>query len=157
MSAIDADRDLVLTRIIDASPEKVYKGWTDPELMIHWFTPKPWTTASVQLDLRVGGGNAIVMRDPDGNEYPNNGVYLEVVPNRKLVFTDAYTAGWAPSAKPFFTAILTFEQAEGGKTLYTAIARHWTKEDKEAHEKMGFHAGWGQCADQLEALLKSGV
>jgi len=94
------------------------------------------------------------MRDPDGNEYPNPGVYLEVVPNEKLVFTDAFTAGWATSEKPFFVGVLTFED-EGGKTRYTARALHWSVDDREAHEKMGFHEGWGLCATQLEELAKT--
>jgi uncharacterized protein YndB with AHSA1/START domain len=152
-SATLSDRELVLTKIINAPRAKVYQGWTDPELMKQWFAPKPWATPVVEVDLRVGGGNLIVMRGPDGNEFPSRGVYLEIVPNEKLVFTDAYTAGWEPSAKPFFTAVLTFEDAGPDKTKYTARARHWTDADREAHEKMGFHAGWSQCADQLEALL----
>ena len=53
------------------------------------------------------------------------------------------------------TAIITFEDLGDGKTRYTARARHWTVEDREAHEKMGFHEGWGQCADQLAELLKT--
>jgi uncharacterized protein YndB with AHSA1/START domain len=148
-----SDRELVLTRIINAPRERVYQGWTDPELMKQWFAPKPWTTPVVQINLRVGGSNLIVMRGPDGNEFPNRGVYLEIVPNEKLVFTDAYTSAWEPSEKPFFTAVLTFEDAGPGKTKYTARARHWSVADRDAHEKMGFHTGWGQCADQLEALL----
>jgi hypothetical protein len=74
-----------------------------------------------------------------------------VVKNEKLVFTDAYTRAWEPSAKPFMTAIVTFAD-EGGKTRYTARALHWTAEDRKTHEDMGFHQGWGQCADQLAAL-----
>ncbi|PSJ63703.1 SRPBCC family protein [Pseudaminobacter soli (ex Li et al. 2025)] len=148
-----ADRELVLTRTIDAPREKLFRAWTDPELLVQWFAPLPWTTASAKLDVRPGGGNVIVMRDPEGNEYPNSGVYLEVVENEKLVFTDAYTAAWEPSQKPFFTGILTFEDLGGGKTRYTARARHWTVEDRDAHEKMGFHQGWGQCTDQLAALV----
>ena len=92
------------------------------------------------------------MRDPAGNEFPNRGVYLEVVKNERLVFTNAYTKAWEPSEKPFMTVILTFED-EGGKTKYTARVLHWTVADREAHEKMGFHQGWGQCADQLVALV----
>jgi uncharacterized protein YndB with AHSA1/START domain len=79
-------------------------------------------------------------------------LYLEVVPNRKLVFTDAFTEAWEPSAKPFMTVALTFEP-EGGKTRYTARVSHWTVEDRETHEKMGFHTGWGQCTDQLAKLV----
>ncbi|WP_437998911.1 SRPBCC family protein [Sorangium sp. So ce185] len=149
-----SDRDLVLTRIIDAPREKVFKAWTDPELLKKWFAPQPFTTPFAELDVRPGGASLIVMRDPQGNEYPNRGVFLEVVENERLVFTDAYTAAWEPSEKPFMTVILTFED-QGGKTKYTARARHWTVADREAHEKMGFHEGWGQCAAQLEAVVRT--
>lgn len=146
--------DLVLHRIIDAPAAKVYQGWTDPEMIVKWFTPAPWKTVSAKLDVRPGGSWFVMMQGPDGTEMPNPGVYLEVVPNRRLVITDAYTEAWIPSAKPFTTIELNFEDL-GGKTKYTAIVRHWTKEDKEAHEKMGFHSGWGTATDQLEALIKS--
>ena len=144
--------ELTLTRIIDASPEKVYRAWTEPELMKQWFAPLPFTTPVVEADVRPGGSNLVVMRDPEGRDYPNRGVYLEVVKNQKLVMTDAYTSAWQPSAKPFMTLILTFEDMNG-KTKYTARALHWTEEDRATHEQMGFHEGWGQCADQLAALV----
>jgi uncharacterized protein YndB with AHSA1/START domain len=150
-SAPVSDRELVLTRLIDAPREKLFKAWTDPDLLKRWFAPLPWTTPHAELDVRPGGANLIVMRGPDGKEFPNRGVYLEIVPNERLVVTDAYTNAWAPSEKPFMTAILTFED-EGGKTRYTARVRHWTVADRETHEKMGFHQGWGQCTDQLAAL-----
>ena len=88
---------------------------------------------------------------PNGERFPNRGVYLDVAPNERIVFTDAYTDAWTPAEKPFFTAIVTFED-EGGKTRYTARALHWTAADREAHEKMGFHEGWGKAADQLAEL-----
>jgi uncharacterized protein YndB with AHSA1/START domain len=147
------DRDLVLTRVFDAPPEQVYRAWVEPELLKQWFVPRPWTIAKVESDVRPGGASLIVMRDPEGNEYPNPGLYLEVVANERLVFTDAYTSAWELSQKPFMTVIVTFEPLEGGKTRYTALARHWTVEDRETHEKMGFHEGWGVCADQLAELL----
>ncbi|MBU8874920.1 SRPBCC family protein [Reyranella sp. MMS21-HV4-11] len=145
------DRELVLTRLIDAPRETLYRCWTEPALMKQWFAPKPYETPVVEVDVRTGGANLIVMRGPDGQDMPNRGMYLEVVPNERLVFTDAFTEAWQPSAKPFMTAILTFEP-QGDKTLYTARVRHWTVEDREAHEKMGFHQGWGICTDQLAAL-----
>lgn len=147
-----SDRELVLTRLIDATPDKVYRAWTDPTLLKQWFAPLPYTTPVAELDVRPGGASLIVMRAPDGTELPNRGVYLEVVANRKLVVTDAYTEAWQPSQKPFMTVIITFD-AEGGRTRYTARVRHWTVADRDAHEKMGFHQGWGQCADQLAALV----
>ncbi|MBV8616030.1 MAG: SRPBCC family protein [Acetobacteraceae bacterium] len=147
-----SDRELVLTRLIDAPRAAVFRAWTDPDLLKRWFAPRPYTTPIAELDVRPGGASLVVMRSPDGREMPNRGVYLDVVENERLVFTDAYTQAWEPSQKPFMTVILTFED-EGGRTRYTARVRHWTAADREAHEAMGFHEGWGRCADQLAALL----
>ena len=144
--------ELVLELVLDAPKEKLYRGWTEPELMKQWFAPRPWTTPHAETDVRPGGTSLVVMRGPDGQEFPNPGVYLEVVPGERLVVTDAYTSAWEPSAKPFMTLILTFEDLGGSRTRYTARARHWTDEDRETHEKMGFHEGWGQCTNQLAEL-----
>ncbi len=149
------ERELVLTRVIDAPAEALFRCWTDPELMLQWFTPAPWRTVEVVTELRPGGASKIVMEAPDGTQFPNHGVYLEVVPNERIVFTDAYTAGWEPSAEPFFTGIVTFEDLGNGRTRYTARARHWAVENKARHEEMGFHQGWGVAADQLAALART--
>lgn len=148
----DSDRALVLTRLIDAPREKLFRAWTEPELLKQWFAPRPYTTPIAELDVRPGGRSFVVMKSPEGEEIPCPGVYLEIVPNQRIVATDAYTSAWVPSAKPFMTLILTFED-EAGKTRYTARVLHWTVADREAHEKMGFHEGWGQCTDQLTALV----
>ena len=147
------DRDLILTRLIDTPPEKVFRAWTDPELLKQWFAPSPWTTPTAKQDVRSGGSSLIVMRDPDGNEFPNHGVYLEVIENKRLVFTDAFTTAWEPSEKPFMTVVVTFEEQDG-QTKYTARVQHWTIADREAHEKIGFHQGWTMCAEQLAALVE---
>jgi uncharacterized protein YndB with AHSA1/START domain len=154
MNPTPTDRDLVLNRIIDAPPSAVYRCWTEPELLKQWFAPKPYSTPRAELDVRPGGTCLIVMASPEGQEMPNPGVYLEVVPNRKLVATDAFTSAWDPSEKPFMTLVLTFEEHGEGQTNYTAVARHWSVADREAHEKMGFHAGWNLCTDQLAALAR---
>ena len=151
--AATADRELELTRIIAAPRARLFRAWTEPGLLKQWFAPLPWTTPHAELDVRPGGASLVVMRDPDGNEIPNRGVYLEVIENERIVFTDAYTKAWEPSEKPFMTVILSFGD-ENGKTRYTARVRHWTVADREAHEQMGFHQGWGLCADQLAALVE---
>ncbi|MBA9069040.1 uncharacterized protein YndB with AHSA1/START domain [Methylobacterium sp. RAS18] len=153
MSDADDPRDLVLTRLIPAPRRALWRAWTEPELVKRWFAPKPYTTPVVELDLRPGGSNLIVMRSPDGQDLPNRGVYLEVVPDTRLVVTDAYRSAWVPSEKPFLTVILAFADEAGG-TRYTARARHWTLEDRQAHEAMGFEQGWGICADQLTELVR---
>lgn len=143
--------ELVLTRLIEVPRANLYRCWTEPALITQWFTPPPWKTIAAELDLRPGGSSLVMMQGPDGTQMPNRGVYLEVVPNERLVFTDAYTSAWVPSGKPFFTCILTFEDESGG-TRYTARARHWSAEDCAAHAKMGFDEGWGVATDQLAAL-----
>ena len=149
-----SNRELVLTRIIDLPPQKLFRAWTEPELLKQWFCPRPWGVARATLAVRPGGICNVVMLSPEGQEFPNPGVYLEVVANRRLVFTDAYTEAWVPSAKPFMTGIIDFEDL-GGKTRYTARALHWTEADRDDHDKMGFHEGWGKATDQLVELMST--
>jgi len=153
MSSEPARHELVLMREIDAPREKIFRAWTDPELLKQWFCPKPWGVSHAELDVRTGGSSVIVMTGPNGEVVDNRGVYLEVVPNEKIVFTDAFKTAWVPSEKPFMTGIVLLEPLGDGKTKYTAMARHWTEEDKKTHEAMGFHEGWGAATDQLAALV----
>ena len=146
-----SNHELVLTRLVKAPRHSLFRAWTEPELLKQWFAPHPCTVPVAETDVRPGGTSLIVMRVPDGKEMPCHGVYLEVVKDERLVFTDAYTKAWYPSAKPFMTVIITFEDEADG-TRYTARVRHWTAEDKATHEKMGFHQGWALCTDQLAAL-----
>ncbi len=146
-------RDLILKRTFNTSRERVFAAWTDPAILKRWFAPLPWTTTNAELDVRVGGASLIVMRSPEGKETPGYGVYLEVVKNERLVFTDAFTQAWTLSEKPFMVVELSFE-AHAQVTRYTARVRHWSVADREAHEKMGFHEGWVTCAEQLAALVE---
>lgn len=154
MTALDPDCDLTLTRELNAPREVIYKCWTDPAHLPHWFVPKPHRVTKCELDVRAGGACCTTF-DVDGNIVENNGVYLEVIPNEKIVFTDTYTAGWKPKADPFMTAILTFEDIGDGRTRYTATVRHRSPESAAQHKAMGFHEGWGIVAGQLEAYAQS--
>jgi uncharacterized protein YndB with AHSA1/START domain len=93
------------------------------------------------------------MRGPDAAEFPNRDTYLEVVPNRRLVLTDAYTSAWVPSEQPFMTVTLTFDDLGSGRTRYTARISHWSVADREQHEKMGFHQNWPAMTEQLAAFV----
>jgi uncharacterized protein YndB with AHSA1/START domain len=147
--------EMSFTRLLDAPADKLFRCWTTPELMTRWFAPLPWTTARAEVDLRPGGANKVTMKSPEGQDFPNAGQYLEVIPNRKIVFTDAFTGDWVPKdGAPFMVATVSFEP-EGDKTRYTATVRHWSEADRATHEQMGFHPGWNKCADQLEALAKT--
>jgi uncharacterized protein YndB with AHSA1/START domain len=154
MSAAEAAapwRELALTRHIAAPPRAIWRCWTEPELLKQWFAPRPWTTARAELDVRPGGASLIVMRGPDGAEFPNRGQYLAVEPAQRLVFTDAYVGDWEAGQQAFMTVTITLVP-DGAGTLYTARVAHWSEADRERHEQMGFHTGWAQCAEQLADL-----
>jgi uncharacterized protein YndB with AHSA1/START domain len=151
---IDPELDLVLTRDLKAPREVLWKCWTTPEHLAPWFVPKPHSVTVNKMDVRPGGACNTTFH-VDGNDMENNGVYLEVVPNEKLVFTDTYSEGWKPNPEPFMTAILTFEDLGNATTRYTAVVRHRTKEAAETHRSMGFFDGWGTVATQLEAYAQS--
>jgi uncharacterized protein YndB with AHSA1/START domain len=146
-----SEYELSVTRHIAAPPEAVYRVWH--ERFEEWFTPAPWTTESIEQDLQAGGRSALIMRGPAGEEAMLEGVYLEVVPNRLIISTDAYQKGWVPR-QPFMTSVYSFEPEDGG-TRYTAAARHWTPEDYKKHKEMGFEEGWGTVADQFKLLVEA--
>ncbi|WP_149541381.1 SRPBCC family protein [Siccirubricoccus phaeus] len=148
------DRELVLGRLLQAPRELLWRCWTDPALLPRWYCPLPWKVSDVELDVRPGGGSKMTMRGPAGEVVPLEGVFLEVVPQQRLVFTDALTAGWRPAARAFMVATITFEDTGAG-TRYIARCGHWSAADREEHERMGFHEGWGQVAEQLEATARS--
>lgn len=152
----DPKLDLVLERDVDVPRELVWRAWTEPEHIKHWFAPKPWTTTEVEIDLRPGGMFRSVMRSPEGQDFPNAGCILEVVPNERLVWTDALLPGYRPSEEPFFTAMITLE-AKGKGTRYVATAIHRDPEGRARHEEMGFYDGWGQCLDQLVEYVKANL
>ena len=113
--------ELTLNRLLDAPADKLFRLWTDPSRMNEWFCPKPWTVSKAELDVRPGGACNITMQGPNGEVMPNPGQYLEIVPNRKIVFTDAFTGDWRPKdGAPFMVATVTFEP-EGNKTRYIAV------------------------------------
>ena len=163
MMTPDAKLDLVLERTTDLAPEQVWKAWTTPSLMTQWFTPAPWQTVDAELDLRPGGIFRTVMCSPEGEEFPGEGCILEVVENRRLMWTDALKSGYRPVAPgdsaaaqaPFhFTAIIELEP-HGSGTRYVATAMHGDEAGRAKHEAMGFREGWGAAFDQLVALMKA--
>jgi uncharacterized protein YndB with AHSA1/START domain len=94
--------------------------------------------AHCEIDLRPGGIFRFVKRSPEGQEFDNAGFFLEVVPQKRLIWTDALLPGYRPSANPFFTAIVEIEPSGKG-THYIATAIHRDEDGRKKHEEMGFH------------------
>lgn len=155
--------DLVLERTLDAPVDLVWRAYTDPEHLKRWFAPKPYEISEIELDLRPGGIFRIRMIGPDGFDtgHGTPGCVLEVIEQKKLVWTSALGPGYRPNeagegCESFpMTAVISFADAGNGKTAYKAVALHKDAADKETHEKMGFQDGWGTTAGQLEELAKS--
>ncbi|MDT8854413.1 SRPBCC family protein [Paracoccaceae bacterium Fryx2] len=151
---LDSNTDLSFTRTLAVPRHLIWECWTEPRHIPHFFIPAPHKVTAVEIDLRVGGRFNTTF-DVDGTVMENKGVYLEVVPDERLVFTDTYTEGWKPAPEPFMTAILLLSDAPGGGTTYTAIARHRNPETCKTHEEMGFFDGWGTATTQLETYARS--
>ena len=147
--------DLVLERVVPCSPAHLYRGWTDPSVIVKWFCPLPWVTTDAVVDLRPGGIFRTVMQGPDGEHQEGDGCVLDFEPDRRFVWTSALGPGFRPNEAPIggflFTGIIEFEAVEGG-TLYRATARHATADAARTHAERGFHEGWGAALDQLVAL-----
>lgn len=156
--------DLRFERIVDVPPEKIWAAWTTPDLLKPWFCPLPWRTVACEIDLRPGGKFNTVMRSPEGREFPNSGCYLEIVPNQRLVWTNALLPGFRPAELPesdgscgafaFTGGIILSPHPQG--TLYLAVVLHADQAGRDQHAAMGFEEGWGKALDQMIAMIKAG-
>jgi uncharacterized protein YndB with AHSA1/START domain len=135
---------LTLKRWLNAPPAKVYAAWTDPEKLMGWFGPREAKMLGAKVEARVGGRFHALFSTPDGEEHSVSGVYREVVPNRKLVFT------WAWRSTPDRQSLVTIAlKAEGAATLLTLTHEQFF--DEAARDRHGI--GWGGSLDKLEALF----
>ncbi len=153
-AVFDQQLDLELKREVAVSPRLVWRAWTEPELLMKWFTPAPWKTTVCEIDLKPGGRFRTVMEGPNGERHDSTGCFLAVEHEKLLVFTDALGPGYRPNGSGFMTASITFEPTAAG-TLYTAVALHKDGAARKQHEEMGFHQGWSTALDQLVALART--
>ncbi len=145
------EREITITRIFDAPRQLVWKAWTDPKHLSQWWGPKNFSNPVCEVDARAGGKWHIVMRAPDGQEYPCGGVYQEVLEPERLVFTNiAIDAEGNPIIDGFTTVL--FADA-GGKTKITLHTRGTALVDYAAAYLQGMEAGWSQSLDRLAERL----
>jgi uncharacterized protein YndB with AHSA1/START domain len=151
--------------VVDVPRALIWRAWTEPALLMPWFCPLPWKTIDCEIDLRPGGLFRTTMQSPEGAEFPNVGCYLDIVPQEKLVWTNALLPGFRPSQPAatsgsdevnfLFTAMVELVDAEQG-TRYTATVIHANEAGCKQHAAMGFEAGWGAALDQLVAMVQRG-
>jgi uncharacterized protein YndB with AHSA1/START domain len=144
-STTSAERELVLTRVLDAPRALVFHAWTDPEHLVRWWGPQGFTTPSCTMDVRPGGAWRICMRGRDGIDHWVQGVYREVVEPERLVTTWAWEeADGSPGRQTLLT--VTLEERDGGTALTLHQALFADAVDRENHRD-----GWSQALDRLAA------
>ncbi|HEY4044783.1 MAG TPA: SRPBCC domain-containing protein [Rhodopila sp.] len=143
-----AARDVVLERLVDAPPALVFQCWTDPKQMARWWGPNGFTNPVCEMEVRVGRAWRIVMRAPDGTDYPCQGMYLEIIPNERLVFTNIATDA---GGKPVLDGLTTVSfAAVNGKTRLTVSTGAAALVADAVKYLQGMEMGWTQSLERLE-------
>jgi uncharacterized protein YndB with AHSA1/START domain len=166
VAAASGDRDVVITRILDAPRELVWRAWTEAQHFGQWWGPTVFTNPVCTIDLRVGGAYRVVMRSPDGVDYPITGVFQEIKAPERLVMTmdcSEHPPEWHDMLKPgrapgesnpagIMRETVTFA-ARGARTLLTIHIRMASTEIRDSMVKMGMNEGWSQSLERLAALV----
>jgi uncharacterized protein YndB with AHSA1/START domain len=143
------DREIVMTRVFDASRRLVFDAFSKPELLKRWFGPRGWSLVVCEVDFKAGGGFRFVLRDPDGREMGMRGVYREIVPPERSVHMESFDDYPGESQ---VTAVLV---EQGGKTTFTATVLYPSQEIRDAVIKSGMEHGAAESYDKLAELLAS--
>jgi uncharacterized protein YndB with AHSA1/START domain len=162
-----SEREFVITRVIAAPREQVFQAWTDPVQLAQWWGPHDFTNPVCEVDLREGGAYRIVMRGPDGTEYPIKGVYGQIAAPARLVMTDNWEehpdqwheqltdnqGNGADDAVQEALNLVTFEEEQGGQTRLTIRTIFANGAVRDAMLKMGMTEGWSQSLERLSTLV----
>jgi uncharacterized protein YndB with AHSA1/START domain len=151
IAASAMEKEITITRVFDAPRDLVFRAWTEEKHMQNWFGPKYFTNPVCEMDVRVGGKWRIVMRGPDGTDYPCGGVYREIIEPERLVFTNIATDYQGNPLLDGLTTV-TFEE-QGRKTKLTLHARAIGLVPYAPQMLAGMEEGWGQSLAALEELV----
>lgn len=146
-----SDQEILLTRRFKASRELVFRVWTEPKHLQKWMCPKDFTVIETEVDLRVGGKWRTGMRSPDGFEYYMKGIYQEIIPPEKLVFTHSWEDNTQPGHIPGHDTLITItlDEMDGGTVMAFHVTGLTTIEGRD-----GQRGGWSQAFDNFEATLE---
>lgn len=152
--------DLQLTLEVPLTPEQLFNGWTNPELLPKWFCPRPWKVTECEIELRPGGLFSNVMQSPEGEFMPKNtGCFLLIEKPHRIVWTGLMTRNFRPVSKAQmgfgFVCDLNFRALPSGGSYFHAIVRHVDPEGKTKHEQMGFDQGWRIALSQLIEIYQT--
>ena len=154
-----ADRELVIVRVFDAARARVWKAWTEPERLKRWWGPRTFTAPVAKIDLRVGGAFLYCMRQPDGKDIWGTGVYREIVPLKRIVYTDSFAdekgnvvpATYYGMSRDFpleMQVTVTFEDQDGKTKLTLHHVGIPAGPDRD-----GANKGWNESLDKLAEML----
>ena len=163
-----SDREFVISRVFDAPRTLVFQAWIEPKHMARWWGPRVFTNPVCDMDVRPGGYFFIVMRGPDGSEFPFKGVFREVQPPERLVYTADHSelpVEWHDLVNPNrdksagppkleTVTTVTFEEQDG-KTKLTVRTLFDSAAVRDAMLKIQMAEGWSQSLDKLAELLMS--
>lgn len=141
------DRAITITRVLNAPRERVFEAWTRPEHLTKWFGPRDFSAPEVSVDLRPGGAWRACIRSPEGRDYWMHGVYREIIPPERLVFTHVWEEGHDSPGHETLVSVTLEDQ--GGKTKLTF---HKAMLESVA-ERISQGTGWSECLDRLAQLL----
>jgi uncharacterized protein YndB with AHSA1/START domain len=141
------DREIVLTRVLNAPRHLVFEAFTKPELLKRWFGPRGWSLATCEVDLKVGGGFRFVLRGPDGQEMGMRGVYREIVPPERTVHMESF------DDYPGESQVTTVLVEQGGQTTLRATILYPSQEVRDIVIKTGMEHGAAETYDKLAELL----
>jgi len=147
---LPSDHEIVLTRVFDVPRRLVFEAWTKPEHVKQWYGCSIMTLPICEIDLRVDGTYRYVMRSPDGVDHTMQGVYREITPPARLVYTERYVTTGFESPDALVT--VTFTEKDGQTTLTSTIL-HQSKAHRDAHLGAGMETGAAETLDRLAALL----
>ena len=152
---LPSDREILIVRQFDAHRHLVYRAWTEPELVRRWWHAGRGEMTVCEIDLRVGGKWRYAMEVPGGAEVGFHGEYREIVPNERLVSTEAYEG--IPDADAH-AAVDTLTLTEtGGRTTLTILVEHPTKHGRDMHIESGMEDGLQDALDLLEQVALSEI